>query len=277
MFDKYAVMGNPVLHSKSPLIHQEFAKLTKQKLQYTAIEVPTNQFQTYLQRFRTDGGLGVNVTIPFKQEAYRLATQCNQLAERAEAVNTLQFKDDAILGFNTDGLGLVNDLQNNLNITISQRRILILGAGGAVRGVLFPLLQQQPAEILIANRTEQTARQLVEKFSRWGNVKYISYPAIKSEKIDIIINGTSASLTHETLDLPSSLFGETTFCYDMMYSESLTTFLSQSIKLGCRYYADGIGMLVEQAAESFYIWRGIRPPTKELLEKLRKRNHSQPL
>lgn len=272
MPDMYAVMGNPVSHSKSPFIHHEFAKYTKQDIQYSAIEVPLNQFATYVENFKASGGRGLNITLPFKQQAFELVDECNEFATIAEAVNTIQFTKDKLLGFNTDGIGLVRDLQENYKVEITGRRILVLGAGGAVRGVLFPLLNENPSEILIANRTETTAVNLAKKFSTWGNITAIRFDDLEGQKVDLIINGTSSSITAEQLNLPTSLFCSQTFCYDMMYSSTLTSFLQQSIRAGCQYYADGIGMLIEQAAEAFFIWRGIRPPTESLLKKLRAKN-----
>jgi len=268
--DRYAVMGNPVAHSKSPRIHALFAHQFRHKIEYTAIQVDAGGFPQAVDQFRAGGGKGLNVTVPFKQEAFRLAEQLSDRARIAQAVNTLRFEPDGrLFGDNTDGAGLVHDLEKNLRISIRDKRILILGAGGAVRGVLQPLLHRNPALIVIANRTVPTARELAGEFGQYGKVEAASFEALKGKHFDLVINGTAASLKGEIPPLPDNLFTTRGLAYDMMYGEPARPFLGWADTHGAADAVDGLGMLVEQAAESYLIWRGVRPDTRSVIEKLR--------
>jgi len=268
--DRYAVMGNPVAHSKSPRIHALFAHQFRHKIEYTAIQVDAGGFPQAVDQFRAGGGKGLNVTVPFKQEAFRLAEQLSDRARIAQAVNTLRFEPDGrLFGDNTDGAGLVHDLEKNLRISIRDKRILILGAGGAVRGVLQPLLHRNPALIVIANRTVPTAKELAGEFSQYGKVEASSFEALKGKHFDLVINGTAASLKGEIPPLPDNLFTTRGLAYDMMYGEHARPFLGWADTHGAMDAVDGLGMLVEQAAESYLIWRGVRPDTRSVIEKLR--------
>jgi shikimate dehydrogenase len=269
--DRYAVMGNPIAHSLSPLIHTQFAAQTGQDMSYEAILVPKDGFITAVNTFRAEGGKGLNVTVPFKQEAWQLADEHAERARRAHAVNTLVMQEDGrILGDNTDGAGLLRDLTRNHGITIKNRRILILGAGGAVRGVLAPLLAESPAEILIANRTPERAQQLAEDFHDVGKLSACSFEELDSYQADIIINGTSAGLSGELPPVSEQIFANAEAAYDMLYGkQEPTDFQCWAEACGARISLDGLGMLVEQAAESFYIWRGVRPDTKSVIQSLR--------
>ena len=269
MLDSYAVIGNPIAHSKSPLIHSAFAQQTNQALHYGAILAPLDGFRETVESFRQQGGKGLNVTVPFKLEAYQLATRLTERASIAQAVNTLKFENDEILGDNTDGAGLVRDIEHNLEISIADKRILLMGAGGAARGVILPLLQQKPALLAIANRTAQKAQALQQQFDAYGHIAAGSFMHFSGENFDIIVNATSASLHNAMPELPAGIFAHTALAYDMMYSHEPTRFLQFAQKNGARQIADGIGMLVEQAAESFLLWRGIRPETKPVIARLK--------
>jgi shikimate dehydrogenase len=267
MPDKYAVIGNPVAHSKSPLIHAEFARQTGQDLVYTRLLAPTEAFRATAEAFRAGGGCGLNVTLPFKLEAYRYATLLSERARAAQAVNTLKFDGEHILGDNTDGAGLVNDLLRNLGCTLAGRRILLLGAGGAARGVVAPLLEQQPAQLVLANRTLDKALRLVRDFQ--GALEATAYAALAGRQFDIVVNATSASLSGALPPLPPQVFARDALAYDMMYGKGETPFLAFARSQGAARLADGLGMLVEQAAESFFIWRGLRPDSEPVLQLLR--------
>lgn len=264
--DHYAVMGNPITHSLSPQIHQQFAEQTQQKLSYQAIEAPIDNFPAMVEQFRTAGGKGLNVTVPFKQEAWELADKRSEFAERAGAVNTLWFdEDNQIIGDNTDGRGMVRDIVVNLKQAIKNKRILILGAGGAVRGVIEPIFKESPLSCVIANRTASRAEQLAELFSDCGDISAIEYAGLAGQEFDLIINGTSASLQGELPPLPQNILAESAVCYDMMYSKTATEFVKWGQQQGAILSVDGLGMLIEQAAESFKLWRGVRPETKQLI------------
>lgn len=268
--DHYAVIGNPIMHSLSPQIHKRFAEQTDQNLIYQAIESPLDKFPEMVEQFRAAGGLGLNVTVPFKQQAWELCEQRSEVSERAGAVNTLWFDSQVqIRGDNTDGHGLVRDITINLDQTISGKRLLILGAGGAVRGVLEPLLKENPDSCVIANRTFSRAKELVEMFFDLGEISAIGYSDLSDLKFDIIINGTSASLSGELPPLPDKIQVRKSMCYDMMYSKTPTAFVKWGFDNGAKLSVDGLGMLVEQAAESFYIWRGIWPETNSVIASLR--------
>jgi shikimate dehydrogenase len=269
--DRYAVFGNPIEHSKSPFIHTLFAEQTGQQLIYTAELVEPGDFENAVARFAEHNGKGLNITVPFKQQAWQLATRRSERAERAGAVNTLVIhgKGD-YFGDNTDGIGLVRDLINNYKLVLEDKNILIVGAGGAVRGVLEPLLACKPASLTIANRTRVKALQLAADFSDLGNIKGCGLDEFGNDSYDIIINGTSASLDNKLPQLPGTLVAADTFCYDMMYATTATPFMRWAQQQGAKQVADGKGMLVEQAAESFRIWRGCTPQTAEVIEALAK-------
>lgn len=268
--DDYAVMGNPITHSKSPSIHTLFAEQTQQSILYTAIHVDIEGFKQAVGNFLAAGGKGLNVTVPFKQEAWALVTERSERAERAGAVNTIKIENDKLYGDNTDGVGLVNDLTINHSIELKNKNILLMGAGGAARGVLIPLLRQNPSSLFIANRTPDKAKDLALDFSDAGNIEGGGYEHIPAKKFDIVINATAASLHGDLPPLPDTLLNDNASCYDMMYSAKPTPFMEWAKKHQAANVLDGLGMLVEQAAESFYIWRGVKPETKIVIEKLRK-------
>lgn len=267
--DRYAVFGNPIGHSKSPLIHRLFAEQTGQQLSYEPLLAPLEDFAGFARSF-FENGKGANVTVPFKEEAFRLADQLTPRARRAGAVNTLmKLEDGSLLGDNTDGAGLVSDLKH-AGLDLGGARILLLGAGGAVRGVLQPLLAERPAALVIANRTEDRAETLVREFTELGPVSASRFEELQGP-FDLIVNGTSASLAGELPPLPEGLIRPGhTFCYDMMYAADATPFCRWASSLGAAQARDGLGMLVEQAAESFRLWRGVSPDTAPVLAELRR-------
>jgi shikimate dehydrogenase len=269
MTDKYAVIGNPISHSKSPEIHARFAEQTGQDISYERLLAPLDGFAQTVYDFMDAGGRGANVTVPFKLEAHALATELSVRAQAAGAVNTLRFDGDIIYGDNTDGIGLVTDILHHVGIALHGRRLLLLGAGGAARGVLLPLLEQQPAELVIANRTLDKAALLVQEFSApHGVLRASSYDALAGG-FDVIINATSASLADDALPpLDGALFSPATLAYDMMYGREATPFMRLAASHGAMT-RDGLGMLVEQAAESFFVWRGVRPDTRPVHAALR--------
>ncbi|HED16488.1 MAG TPA: shikimate dehydrogenase [Gammaproteobacteria bacterium] len=274
----YAVIGNPIAHSKSPIIHGLFAEQTGEPVSYEALLAPVDDFASSVDTFRAHGGRGMNVTVPFKQDAWAYANQHSDRAKIAGAVNTLLFQEDGqCLGDNTDGVGLVNDLINNHDLKLAGSRILLLGAGGAVRGVLQPLLGAGPAQLLIANRTTQRALDLASSFSEFGAVSGCGLDQlndqITSGGFDLVINGTSASLQGKLPPLPDRLLADNASIYDMMYSAEPTAFVAWGKNRGAVKSIDGLGMLVEQAAESFYLWRGVRPATRPVIKALRKELH----
>ena len=264
MTDRYAVFGHPIAHSKSPLIHAAFARQTGQDMTYEAILAPLGGFAASVAAFVAAGGRGANVTVPFKEDAYKLATRLSPRAERAGAVNTLVFDADGILGDNTDGAGLVADLSRNLRRELAGKRILLLGAGGAARGVVEPLLDQAPAALVIANRTVSRAQELAELFGR--GVTACGFDGTGGP-FDVVVNATAASLAGELPPLAPAIFAAGTLAYDMMYGRD-TPFLAFARAQGAAT-ADGLGMLVEQAAEAFYVWRGVRPDTAPVIANLR--------
>lgn len=269
MTDHYCVFGNPVAHSKSPRIHGEFARLTGQDMDYSARMVQRDDFAKTLAGFFAHEGRGCNITVPFKEEAWRLADVRSVRAEKAGAVNTLlKGKDGRLYGDNTDGVGLVRDLLLNAAYALKDKRVLVLGAGGAVRGILAPLLAERPAQLVLANRTRAKAEQLAALFADEGPVRAAAFTDLADEKFDLIINGTSASLHGEMPAIPSGIFAPGALAYDMMYGASPTVFLQWALAQGAEV-RDGLGMLVEQAAEAFYIWRQLRPPTTQVLAALR--------
>lgn len=276
MTDRYAVFGNPVEHSKSPRIHTLFAAQTGQDISYEAILAGKDDFAAAVRAFLAAGGetaKGANVTLPFKQEAFRLASRRTPRAEAAGAVNTLSFEGGEISGDNTDGAGLVRDLRQNLGCDLSGRRILLLGAGGAARGVILPLLLEGPSELVIANRTEQTAARLALEFARLPGCALNAKPAatgfggLGGRQFDLVINATSAGLGDAVLPVPTSVFARHCLAYEMVYGHE-TPFMANARAAGARV-ADGLGMLVEQAAEAFLVWRGMRPDTGPVLAVLK--------
>ena len=272
MTDRYAVVGNPVAHSKSPLIHAAFARQTGQDIAYDRLLAPLDGFRDAVLEFRRAGGKGLNVTVPFKLEAFALADARTARAQDAEAVNTLKFEADAILGDNTDGVGLMRDIETNLGFPVAGRRILLMGAGGAAQGVAGPLLAGRPAQFVIANRTVDRAQQLAQRMAaRAGGPApgACGFADLAGRSFDLVINATSASLQDDVPDLPQGLFATGALAYDMMYGKGLTPFLERAREQGAALLADGIGMLVEQAAESFHVWRGVRPDTAPVIAQLK--------
>jgi shikimate dehydrogenase len=263
----YAVFGNPIAHSKSPLIHAEFARQTRQDLAYRALLAPLDGFAETLAAFRAGGGAGCNVTVPFKEQAFSLADRHTARAEVAGAANTLTFLEDAILADNTDGAGLVADLVHNQGVELKGARILLMGAGGATRGVLQPLLACAPAQLFIANRTAAKAEELARRVADLGPVTGGGYDALADQQFDLVVNATSASLAGEMPAMPRTVFAAGALAYDMMYGRD-TPFLVFARECGART-CDGLGMLVEQAAEAFYGWRGVRPDTASVIRQLR--------
>ncbi len=269
MSDLYAVIGNPIAHSKSPLIHAEFSRQTGQDMRYTAILAPLDGFAATVAIFRQQGGKGMNVTVPFKQEACKILTRLTERAAAAQAVNTLVFGDAGILGDNTDGAGLMRDIVINLGFAITGKRVLLMGAGGAARGVLQPLLGHKPGMLAIANRTTQKSCELQQQFSSCGNILPGNYTDFAGKKFDLVINATSASLSGKLPPLPLGIFAANSLAYDMMYGKGSTPFLQFAQQQGAASLADGTGMLVEQAAESFFLWRGVRPATQAVIAMLK--------
>ena len=267
--DQYGVVGHPVAHSWSPFIHGMFAKATAQNLVYRLFDISPEHFRRDTLRLLTGGVRGLNVTLPHKQAAAELVNELTPRAERARAVNTIAFfKDTLLLGDNTDGLGLTADLERNFGINLADKRVLILGAGGAVRGVLEPLLERELRSLVIANRTPDRARKLAAEFADMGEITGCGFPDLTGPPYDLIINGTSASLQGVMPDMPVGLVGEETICYDMAYGRGHTPFTLWAKSLHAARVTKGWGMLVEQAAESFLLWRGIRPDTKPVLQAL---------
>lgn len=263
-------MGNPIHHSKSPAIHRLFAEQCHIALDYRAIEVALDEFEQAVRRFQAEGGAGLNVTVPFKLDAFALADRRSQRALVAQAVNTLKFEGDGeILGDNTDGIGLVRDLTRNLKLKLHGRHLLILGAGGAVRGVVGPLLEQGIAGLVVANRTVAKARELEAALATYGPISGRGFADLGAERFDVVINGTAASLTGELPPLPRKLFRDNAVAYDLMYSDEPTPFMRWAHAHGASRVADGLGMLVEQAGGSFFLWHGVRPSTKPVIKALR--------
>jgi shikimate dehydrogenase len=261
MSDRYAVIGNPVAHSKSPLIHAEFARATGEDIEYGRIEAPLDGFAQAVERWRRSGGNGLNVTLPFKNEAFRLCARTSARARLAQAVNTMRFDDS--FGDNTDGVGLVRDLTGNLRFPLQDKAVLLLGAGGAAQGVVGALLEVGVARLVIANRTVSKAKALAARFP---GVLACGYDALGGEPFDVVINATSAGLAGKAPAIAPQLLKDA-LAYDMVYGRE-TPFLAMARNAGART-SDGLGMLVEQAAESFFVWRGVRPATRPVLEKLR--------
>jgi shikimate dehydrogenase len=269
MTDRYAVIGNPVAHSKSPLIHAEFARQTGHDISYGALLAPVDGFRAAVLGFRDAGGRGLNVTLPFKHEAWQLASRRSERSERARAANTLTFDAGDISGDNTDGVGLVRDIEVNLGFALAGKRLLILGAGGAAWGIGLPLLAQGVARLTIANRTVSKAQELRRHLGDFANVDGCGYESLARNQFDLVINATSAGLSDEAPAIPTAVFAPGALAYEMVYGK-VTPFMAFASDGGARV-ADGLGMLVEQAAESFFIWRGVRPETAPVIEMLRRK------
>ena len=268
MTDKYCIFGNPIGHSKSPLIHAAFARQTGEDLEYRAILTPLDAFADTLRAFMAEGGKGANVTQPFKEEACRLATRLSLRAEQAGAVNTLSFDGATILGDNTDGFGLLRDITHAQNYPLTGRRILLLGAGGAARGALAPLLGERPAALTIANRSAERAHSLARQFASLGPVTGCACGELAGQTFDLVINATSAGLSGTAPALPPGLFAPNALAYDMTYGKGDTPFCALAREQGATRILQGVGMLLEQAAESFFVWRGLRPDCAPLAELL---------
>jgi len=268
----YAVVGNPISHSKSPRIHSLFASQTGEPVEYTAIQAPLNDFSGTVRHFFERGGKGLNVTVPFKEQAWTLADHRTPRAEKAGAANTLYLnQENELVADNTDGVGIVRDLQNNHGVALKGLKVLVLGAGGAVRGVIGPILAEQPAGLTIANRTVAKAEALVRLFAKDAGATVLSASGFEApdQPFDLIINGTSASLQGDLPPVSANVIGPATVVYDMMYSLKITTFNQWALENGAHRVHDGLGMLVEQAAEAFFVWRGVRPETAPVIEELR--------
>jgi len=269
MTDLYAVIGNPIGHTKSPWIHSAFAEATGQHISYTAIEGPLGGFAARVNAFRREGGRGLNITVPFKVDACEYATDLSERAALAGAVNAMKFEGERAFAENFDGLGLTNDIQRNHSYPLAGKRVLVLGAGGAARGALRPFLEQKPALLVIANRTRTKAQDLAAKFSVYGPIQAIDYSDLDQHApFDLVVNATSASLRGELPPVPAAAFVRGCLAYELVYGKGLTPFLRASQSAGAGRLADGLGMLVEQAAEAFEWWRGVRPETAPLIARL---------
>jgi shikimate dehydrogenase len=272
MSDLYGVVGHPVAHSWSPFIHGLFARETGQAMSYRLYDFTPEEFETRVREFFTLGGRGLNITLPHKIAAVDIASELTTRAAHSGAVNTLAMqKDGTLLGDNTDGAGLVRDLCDNLGLVIIRRRILIVGAGGAARGVIAPLLSLEPGEIVIANRTAERAQKLAGAFAKLGPVQGVGIRYIGGGPFDLVINATSASLSGDLPPMSNTIISPETVCYDMAYGKNATPFVQWSLKRGCARAVQGWGMLVEQAAESFRVWRGMKPSTAAVLTALKER------
>jgi shikimate dehydrogenase len=270
--DRYAVIGNPIEHSKSPAIHSAFAEATQQHLLYERVLSPLDGFANTVATMRAQGFKGANVTVPFKFEAYQIAHRLTERAHDAGAVNTLVFNEDGIVGDNTDGAGLVRDIEHNLQIGIIGKRVLLIGAGGAAEGVLHPILAQGPALLVITNRSLDKALSMVKKVEEQGDYRFVSVNAyafedLAGQQFDIIINATSTGLTDSALPIPATIFAANALAYDMMYGRE-TPFMALAKQANARV-SDGLGMLIEQAAEAFAVWRGVYPDTQPVMQQMR--------
>jgi shikimate dehydrogenase len=266
MIDQYAVIGNPIAHSKSPIIHQAFAKQTDQTMSYDRVLAPLDGFSAKVQELCGLGFKGVNVTVPFKLEAFQLANQLTPRAQFAGAANTLIFSDSGIVGDNTDGAGIVRDIEHNIKVPIKGKRVLLIGAGGAAEGVLQPILVCNPASLVIVNRTLNKATQMAKKAGN-KNATAATFEDLAGKIFDIVINATSTGLSDVELPLPPTIFAPNALAYDMMYGKE-TPFMAMARRQGAQV-ADGLGMLIEQAAEAFFVWRGVRPETQSVMQAIR--------
>ncbi len=263
--DKYGVVGNPIAHSRSPEIHQRFAQQVRQRLSYERIEAPLDGFEDKALALREAGYAGINVTLPFKIDAAKLADDLTPRARLAGAVNTLKFDGDTIIGDNTDGVGFVRDLRERLQFSLSNCTVLILGAGGVVRGLIGSVLDESPRWLAVANRSHKRAEELAEEFG----VEAIHFDEIPAEHFDLIINGTTTSLHNEAPAIDPDTFNDCALAYDLVYAAEPTPFMQLAKSGGTKIVVDGLGMLIEQAAESFLLWRGVRPDTKAVYRELR--------
>ena len=269
MTDFYAVIGNPIEHSKSPVIHHAFAQLTHQDIQYERVLAPLDEFAETVYGLISNGFKGANVTVPFKLEAFAMASRLTERAQDAGAVNTLIFDSDGLIGDNTDGVGLVRDITQNIGVSFAGKRVLLIGAGGASEGVLHPILAEQPALLIITNRTLDKALNMVKRAEARDDMVFVSintyaFDDLEGQQFDIVINATSAGLSDSHLPLPNSIFAPNALAYDMMYGR-ITSFMAFALQQGAVVFG-GLGMLIEQAAEAFSVWRGIRPPTAPVIE-----------
>ena len=269
MSDRYAVIGNPIAQARSPRIHTLFAQATGQQLEFGKVECSDAEFAATVRAFAAGGGRGMSVTAPFKIRAFELADEASARAASAGAVNALKFDGGRILAENFDGVGLVNDIRRNLGVALAGTRVLVLGAGGATRGALLPLLAERPAELVIANRTAETARALARAFAAQGPLRGCSLAELGAESFDVVINATSASLSDVAPDVAPTVFSGALLAYELVYGKGLTPFLRAARVAGAVRLADGTGMVVEQAAEAFLWWRGVRPETAPVIEALR--------
>jgi shikimate dehydrogenase len=269
--DRYAVVGYPVKHSHSPVIHRLFAEQTGENITYELLEASPEEFEVAVRGFQAAGGSGLNITVPHKEKALELANQVSEAATRAQAANTLDFRNGTIAAHNTDGSGLIRDLESNLELHLAGRSALILGAGGAARGIISPLIEAGVSSLTIANRTLERAIRLRERLSEFAEFDVCAFSDLDArEPADLLINATSAGLKGETAPFPPNLFSAETFCYDLSYSLKDTPFVLLAREHGAGDAVQGWGMLVEQAADSFEIWRGVRPDTAPILEKMRR-------
>ena len=271
VLDRYGVVGHPVSHSLSPFIHAMFARETGQAMSYRPFDVTAEDFETRVRGFFAEGGAGLNVTLPHKIAAVELADELTERAAHAAAVNTLAVQDGRLLGDNTDGAGLVRDLCDNLGVVITNRRVLIIGAGGATRGILAPILGLEPVVVVIANRTSERAQALAAAFADLGATQGTGFEYLEPRPFDIIINATSASLSGDIPPIPEAAITADSVCYDLAYGRSASAFVQWATRVGCGRAVQGVGMLVEQAAESFRLWRGVRPATAQVLAALKER------
>lgn len=267
MTDFYAVIGNPISHTKSPLIHGLFAEATRQTMEYRAIEGSLDGFEADVLRFRQEGGLGMNITAPFKLRAFELSDGRSERAQLARAANALKFEEGRIFAENFDGIGLLRDIEENLEEPLRNRRVLVLGAGGAVRGALLPFLQAAPAALVIANRDITKAQTLLNEVKH-PRLHVCSYADLAEQQFDIVVNATSASLIGQLPPIPEKTLQSVSLAYELAYGKGLTPFLQLAKEKGVKRLADGVGMLVEQAAEAFAWWRGVRPETRPVIQRL---------
>jgi len=272
MTDRYAVIGNPIDFSKSPFIHMAFAEVTGQDIDYSKVLAPLGEFAATVDAFRAAGGLGMNITAPFKLEAFDYATERSAAAELAGAANAMKFEDGRVLAENFDGVGLVRDVVHNLACPMKGRRVLLLGAGGAARGALLPFLAEQPALLVIANRTEAKAQALsdIARQHAQGETQVLALglDRLSGQRFDVVFNATSASLRAELPPVPATVFAPGALAYELAYGKGLTPFLRLAQNAGIQRLADGVGMLAEQAAEAFAWWRGVRPDTRAVISQL---------